>query len=504
MSVSEAIAPDAQWRRLSPRMLLIHPVREAGRSLPALLGLLFAGSSSGHGPWWPLAGLAVVVALSMARWYTTRYQITPEQVRLRTGLFRRRTMTAPADRVHSVDVTAHALHRMLGLARVAIGTGTSDRKREGLVLDGLSAADAGGLRTELLHHAGLTRGPGVPVTAAAPEQVIVRLDPSWVRYAPFTLSGAVTGLAILGFGYRLIDQTQSNASREGIVRSAAGHLADTPVWVDVLQLAVGVTIAVAVLSVAGYWLAFWNFTLTRHSGGSLHISRGLITARATSISEHRLRGVELSETLLLRMVGGARLLVVATGLRVDRGAERGGTMLLPPAPVAQAARVIDAVLEDPWASRIPLRPHGMRARRRRLTRAIVPWLLLTVVLAAAAWLGPLPAWIAVLSLVPLALSVPLGADRYAGLGHELTDRYLVTRFGSLIRRKTLLRREGIIGWNLRQSFFQRRAGLLTLTATTAAGKQAYRVSDIDARAALQLADAAVPGLLTEFLIEVRA
>ena len=64
----------------------------------------------------------------------------------------------------------------------------------------------------------------------------------------------------------------------------------------------------------------------------------------------------------------------------------------------------------------------------------------------------------------------------------------------------VLRTEGIIGWNLRQSFFQRRAGLVTLTATTAAGRQSYPITDLDGAAALTLADQAVPGLLTEFLV----
>jgi putative membrane protein len=53
---------------------------------------------------------------------------------------------------------------------------------------------------------------------------------------------------------------------------------------------------------------------------------------------------------------------------------------------------------------------------------------------------------------------------------------------------------GVIGWNVRTSFFQRRAGLVTLTATTAAGRQAYRILDVPIRDALALAEVATPGL----------
>jgi putative membrane protein len=101
-------------------------------------------------------------------------------------------------------------------------------------------------------------------------------------------------------------------------------------------------------------------------------------------------------------------------------------------------------------------------------------------------------------LIPLA--IPLGLDRYRSLGHTLTDTYLVTRFGSLVRRRCALSRRSVIGWNLRATYFQRRLGLSTLTATTAAGRQRYRVTDLDSDASIALADAAVPGLLREFLL----
>ncbi len=60
--------------------------------------------------------------------------------------------------------------------------------------------------------------------------------------------------------------------------------------------------------------------------------------------------------------------------------------------------------------------------------------------------------------------------------------------------------DGIIGWNLERSFFQRRAGLATLVATTAAGRQGYAVQDVPLETAVRLAEEAVPGLLTPFLV----
>jgi putative membrane protein len=61
----------------------------------------------------------------------------------------------------------------------------------------------------------------------------------------------------------------------------------------------------------------------------------------------------------------------------------------------------------------------------------------------------------------------------------------------------------LLGWTFRQSVFQRRARLVTVIATTAAGEGAYAVLDAGSDDGLELAVAAVPGLLTPFLEPAR-
>ena len=92
-----------------------------------------------------------------------------------------------------------------------------------------------------------------------------------------------------------------------------------------------------------------------------------------------------------------------------------------------------------------------------------------------------------------------GDDRFRSLGHAFADGYVVTRYGSVVRRRCALQAEGVIGWNLRASWFQRRLDLVSLRATTAAGRQSYTIVDISPAEAIRFADTAVPGLLTEFL-----
>jgi putative membrane protein len=493
-----------EWRRLDVRMLAVHPVREVLRAWPVLLGLLFFGSARGaDGQVWGLLGVAVVVGLGMLRWFTTTYRVTEEQVQVRRGLVRREVLTVPRDRVRTVDVTASPLHRVLGLARVVIGTGRSDRRDEGVKLDALSSAEAERLRAELLHRAVPVPGPadGGAAAAIAPpaEAEIARLDPAWLRYGPFSLSGLVIVGVAAGFLSRLTNEANVRLGRVGPVVAVLDQLARIPLWLAVVEVLAVLLVVVAVTSTAAYVVGYWGFRLSRQPGGTLHIVRGLLTQRSITLEERRLRGVELSETLLLRLVRGARAIAVATGLRVGRGAERGGSLLLPPAPRAEAVRVAGAILGDPTPATVELVRHGPRARRRRYTRALVTTAAVPVLLGLLWWLAGWPSWPALAALVLPVAAVPLAEDRYRNLGHALSGRHLVVREGTLVRRRTALTREGIIGWNLRQSFFQRRAGVVTVEATTAAGRQRYAAEDVPVELAVQLVDAAVPDLLTPFL-----
>jgi putative membrane protein len=502
--VTEADA--GTWRRLDRRMLLIHPVQELPRAVPALLAAFVAGSGSGRGALWSAGALLITMLFAFSRWFTTRYRLTDDRVEVGTGLFQRRVRAVSRDRIRTVDVTARAMHRVLGLVRVDVGTGRSDREGGGGVrLDGLTAAEAAGLREQLLHSR--ERAPaataGEPAPAEDPEIELARLDPGWVRYAPFTLSGVVSVGVAVGFLANLASEAHFDPERSGPLRHLAHQLDRAPVALTAAALTLLWLVAVVVASTVGYALAFWDFRLTRHRGGTLHVSRGLITTRSVTIEERRLHGAELSEPLLLRMVAGARLIAIATGLRVGLGAERGGSLLVPPAALAEVLRVAGEVIGSSTPMTCPLAEHGPRARRRRYTRALAGWALLATALAIVHWAAGGPAWLLAATLVLLPVAAALAADRYRSLGHAIADARLVVRSGSLVRRRCVVSAEGIIGWNLERSFFQRRAGLATLTATTAAGQQHYDVEDVELGEALRVAEELVPGLAGPFL-EVRA
>lgn len=504
------------WRRLNWRMLLIHPVQEGIRFLPALAGVFVLGRTrGGGGGWWELAALVVVVAVGVLRYLTTRFRIDNGQIELRKGLLFKQVIATPADRIRTVDVTAPVFHRLLGLARVEIGTAGAGSER--LVLDALTVSQARHLREELIHRrradpaailpaasepaatvpAASEPADGTPAVSGArfaTETTLLTLDPSWARYAPLTMTGLVSAVAALGFSSQFFQQ----ALQQPTVGAVVTRLGSYTWWADLLVGLVLLAAVVSVLAVAGYALQFWRFRLSRHTGGTLHVRRGLLTTRETSIEEKRLRGLEIGEPLGLRLAGGSRLHAVTTGLN-KKEQDHGSAWLVPPAPAQVVAQVAVAILGDQEALTATLRPHGPAARRRRYVRALAPAVLLAVVALAGALLLGWPAWVPVLALVPVVAAPLVARDRYAGLGHHLSAAHVVVRSGSFSRRRDVLQRSGVIGWTLHRSFFQRRAAIATLVATTAAGRQAYTAYDLPVAEAVALAHEVDPALVGQFL-----
>lgn len=491
----EAAVADQPWRRLEVRTALVRPFNEILGLIPVLIGVVVLGQHGGQRIWWGVGIVVLLLLRGLLRWLTTRYRITDVQVEVRSGLVLRQRMATRRERIRTVEATAKLGHRLFGVTSVRIGTGQHDQKNhKTIILDAVTNAEADRLRRELLHRT--TSAVADAPVAERPAEVIAQLDWAWLRYAPLTLSGLFAIAAIAGIAWRSLNELDIRPDRIGLARDSLHWLESTGIATIIAVIAASALVVIVFGSMIVYALKFNGYQLTREADDTLHVRRGLLTTSAVTIEEARLRGVEVREPLLLRLGRGARLLAVATGLQ-HRSENH---LLMPPGPAADAHRIAAKALrttESPTVA--PLVRHPGRALRRRLLRAVVPALLLVLALWLAHVWGGWPNWLWEAACALPILGVPLGLNRYRNLGHTLTSHYLVTRYGSLNRRTVALQRDGIIGWKVHQSFFQRRAGLVTLTATIAAGTGAYHVLDITEPDAIRLAEDAVPGLLAPFV-----
>ncbi|WP_082696488.1 PH domain-containing protein [Mycobacterium sp. IS-1590] len=457
-------------------MLLVHPVHEVVRQIPVLAGTLVLGSATGN-PLLAVAVLAITVAVGLARWFTTTYRIGPNDVQLRTGVLQRKVLSLPRNRIRSVSTDARLLHRLLGLTVLRVSTGQEARGDAAFALDAVPTEQVGRLRALLLAES-LAVEEDKPST---PGRVLARWTPSWLRYSPLSLTGLAMIAAAVGVVYQV--GVDSGVHESG--------LADE--WLDTargLGTAAAIALGAAVLLLASVVLSVLQSLLTygnlelRRDLEVLHLKYGLIRVREHTFDMRRLRGGTLREPLLVRLFGGARLDAVMTGV----GGEGESSLLLPPCPKRTADEVLTGLIEHPDAVTGPLRAHGPVASRRRWTRAMA----LPAAATAALPVAPTPMWVWMLWVALTVCCALLAFDRARSLGHRVGNGWLVARTGSVQRRRDCIDASGIIGWTVRQTWMQRRAGVATLVAATAAGVKHYQVIDVPAALAWSIAAQASP------------
>ena len=493
--------PPPGHRRLDPRTLVtrvitLSSLRQYWGALLPLLAVLGINGGFRSGGLVAVLAAVIVVALvgALVEWLRTWYGVHDGRLVVERGVLRRSLTVVPLDRIRGVDVHASALQRLLGIVSVRVDAAATGGREDEAVLNAVSSAEGARLRDVLLREAPLSErehehapvpvGPSAPVREQVPAQprvpppsvVLARFDPRWLLYAPLVGGYLVAPLAAIG---ALANYAGELRVPLPLRRWTEDALGTEP---GVRAIVVG-AVAVVLVAIAGAMItaavANWGFTLTRR-GGTLVAERGLLSRRQVSLEHDRIRGYALAEPLALRAVAAARLTALVTGLgggeNENESGRRGQLLPLGPARVARAVAAAAVIRFDR-----PLRRHPPAARRRRLVRATLPWLV------PAAVFGGFGIWPGLAVCLALAaLGIPLALDRYAGLGNAVDERAVSVRSGSLRRRQVVLLRRGVVGATVRQTWFQRRAGLATVTVATGAGSGGYEAIDIGAADAVRL------------------
>ncbi|MFB4285391.1 PH domain-containing protein [Nonomuraea sp. MTCD27] len=480
-------------QRLSPKVLLIDPVRMLPSLLLPLVGVLFVGGFSARSYGYAAAGVVAAVVFSVIRWVTFTYEIVGDRLETKRSLVSRSVRTIPLERIRGVDVSTPPMHRLLGLTVLKIDTGASGDTEEAK-LAGVTLEEAERLKAVLLRRAAV---PETHVTGAVPpsgptERPIIDVPRRWLLYGPLSGAYLLTPFAFAGGAVGLAFQWGDEL---GVSQDAA-WTAGQWLWErPYLLLAVAVLLVLAMPFTGGLMYAIfnWNFRLKRRDG-YLVAERGLINRRSVSLESQRVRGYEIVDGLAERWAGVARVWAIVTGL----GDSETRGQLLPDVPREVAFQVTrDAI--GPYHAE--LRPHPPVARNRRLFRAVFPWLLLALVGAAGVWVAGTMLWwiLLVLALLLAGVGVPLGLDRYASLGHGYDGVRVAVRSGSLRRAQAVVERRAVVGWRMRQTWFQRRAGVLTLIAGVGAGKGGYSAIDVSEAQAVEFPAEVTPEWLAPFL-----
>ena len=439
-----------------------------GRAAPLLVALVLLG----------------VVALTL-EWRAFRYRVSGGSLVIDRGVVRRSSRVVPLDRIRSVDITATAVHRALGVVQVEVEAAAGGRAKADLTLVAVTPEAAAELHDRLL--AG--RPAAEPEVLAPEPSVLYRATPSALAVAGATSGRYVLApLAVIGVLWNLAEDVPGGLL-EDLGDAVLDRAPSGAAWIALL--AVAVCAAAVALGALGSLLVDWAFVLS-DDGERLVATRGLLTRRAVTIDRARVRGVDVGDSPLRRPLGLVSVAAVAGGVAGGAG---GRATLAPIVHTGPAVRLVRTI--DPAAPglQVALAPHPRAARARRFVRAMTPP-------AAAALLAALlGAWWVVAVLVAVTgLGIPLAIDRYRQLGHRFDGERVVVRAGSLSRRWSAFDPAAVVAYDVRRSPGQARAGLCTLVLHLGQGVGSRRVLDCaesQARELLAALDGPLLGPLAE-------
>ncbi len=455
---------DGREHRLHPLSWLFVLIAQLKQFILPLLVLLFAGRGDRH-DLWGLIAVAVLVAVSLAEYFTYRYRLQADAIVIRSGWLQRSLRDIPYARIHNVNLHQTLLHRLVGVAEVRLESAGGTKPEAQMRV--LSLAQAHALEA-------LIKRRGLGVESADVDGVVPPLlvlgDGELVRLGLISNRGMLVVAAGLG----VMAQTGENVSstlleRWGrlafgqVVGLADAHAQDSPLVLGLAaaSLAVLALLLLRLLSVVLALLQFHGFTL-REEAGRVTVERGLLGRTRSSVKRGRIQAWTLQEGVLHRWFKRRSLRVdTASGQRGQEEGRQGFRDVAPIATPAQCDALIAHFLPQAGWETLAWQPLHMRAGWLMAWPGMV--LALVAVIVVCSWHGPAGLWL----LVVLPVLLWRGHRQAARCAYADNGQLVAWRRGWWRRSWHFARIDKLQAVRLSQSPLQRRFGMASLLLDTA-------------------------------------
>ena len=151
---------EAPFQRLHPLSIILKSLSMLGQNMVAIIVLHFSlfDQNIVYSLLAATALITMVVGVTSLIWSRFTYQVTKREIRIKSGLLNRNNRSIPFDRIQDVSLEQKLVSRLLGLATVALETGSGGG--EDGQLEALSRSEAERLRDTIRDYkAGLNSGP---------------------------------------------------------------------------------------------------------------------------------------------------------------------------------------------------------------------------------------------------------------------------------------------------------------------------------------------------------
>ena len=414
-----------------------------------------------------LVGLLVLLG-PIIEYFTTTYFIEDEAFVINRGFIWHSHRTIPLARIQNVNIERTIWHRMLNAAAIKVET-ASGHHGEGR-LSALSLQNANDLQAALLRR-GQAESAG---SEAVKPEPLYKLSLRQVLLAGalenrlFYLIGAIAGVFQVDHGRELI---------EPLMRLARHHDHNVVILIGWL-VALGAILLGWLISIVLTATLFYGFRIERHEKGLL-LTHGLLTEFRSIVPLGRIQDVRIVEPFMFRILSYCEVFADTAGTFNKRDVAS-ANKICPIVPVEEVDGLGRLLLPEFEFTDLRWSPVSPWAIPRRAIGLYVSWMFL-----CCAALGFLLRWNVLWAAIPLAPLCSLaGYLHYRLVGYAFTDDLVAARHGVLRRTSTLAAFDRIQHYTVRSTPLQRKLGLASVSAVTAAtGPHVIAIHDVKAHAA---------------------
>src|SRR5207248_7697559 len=114
----------------------------------------------------------------------------------------------------------------------------------------------------------------------APSEQIAAFEPTWLRYAPLTLSGLAAIGLLISLVWRSAHELDINLESFGPLRAGLDWVRHSSPAAVIATAVVAVLLVVLLGSLVVYVFQYYGYRLVREPDATLHVRRGLLTRSA--------------------------------------------------------------------------------------------------------------------------------------------------------------------------------------------------------------------------------
>ncbi|MFP7254972.1 PH domain-containing protein [Terribacillus goriensis] len=477
-------------RRYHPAIMLFGIAKTIRNWIFPLIIAVFFTDTDGWGTYAKYGVLAILIlsiTSDILKWFFEKYTADERAFHLYSGIFSKSSRTVPYEKIQNVTRHTNLLHRLLRLTAIKFETGSKEKAVEFEVLTKEEA-----FRLEQLTKGTVQEAFPIQNTVISEEvleeedtvseQSVPRTEKKTIHFKPTKkelIRASFTSLSFLLVVPLLI----SFVLKFDIFFDWSEIRQYLPLlkvwWITTL----GVIGIVVISLLVGMWRVvqkYGNYELASDDT-HIYIQTGLLSESAFSIRKDRVQGIEITQPILHRLLGLAKVKLISTGSLDISDETETINSLYPYFSLKQAQAMITEVVPE-YQVQLSMEKLEQKVLIYRLLQPSIIWLGVTITLYF--WRPELLGYEMKWWIVSLVLLILIGMYRYLNFKHTsylISEKFFQIKTGAFTTTLFVTKRNKMIEIARNQNPLQRWLNLATIESVNRAKPVLHnKIKDIPA------------------------